>query len=144
MEGACRGAHESESYREGDTVGVLPHLDPDTANAWVDIPIATGLGHARNTLVANSDAIIAIGGGAGTLSEIALGWAMGRPVIAIETPGWSARLAGEVIDNRRNLRPDNADLPPHVIRADAPLTAVIYLAEQLASGEHHRSAIKSP
>lgn len=63
MEAACKGAHDSLRYREGDTVGNLPHDDPQEANQWVDVVFATGMSHARNALVANADAVIAIGGG---------------------------------------------------------------------------------
>ena len=50
MEAASKGAHESTQYREGDTVGILPHDDPREANPWVDVVIATGMNHARNAL----------------------------------------------------------------------------------------------
>ncbi|MEZ4462369.1 MAG: acyl-CoA synthetase, partial [bacterium] len=52
MEAAARGAHESVHYVEGSTIGILPGDDPAAANAWVDVPIATGLGRARNFIVA--------------------------------------------------------------------------------------------
>jgi uncharacterized protein (TIGR00725 family) len=101
MEAACRGAHESKQYREGDTIGLLPDLDPARANQWVDVPIATGLGHLRNGLVANSDAIVAIGGGAGTMAELAFAWMYRRPIVALAVQGWSGRLGGVAIDERR-------------------------------------------
>ncbi|MBN1611560.1 MAG: TIGR00725 family protein [Polyangiaceae bacterium] len=101
MEAACRGAHESPEYREGDTLGLLPGSEPDAANPWVDIPIATGLGHLRNALVAKANIIVAIGGKAGTLSEIALAWLERRPIIALGDSGWSGTLAGSAVDDRR-------------------------------------------
>ena len=52
MEAAARGAHRSPLYRDGDVIGVLPGCLPDAANAFIDIPIATGLDHARNFIVA--------------------------------------------------------------------------------------------
>ncbi len=100
MEAASRGAHESERYGEGATLGVLPHLDPAEANEWVDIVLATGLDHARNTLVANADAVIAVGGGAGTLSEIAFAWMFKRLVVAVKGLGWADRLGDERLDGR--------------------------------------------
>lgn len=100
MEAACRGAHESAAYREGDTVGILPVGDPDEANPWVDIVLATHLDAARNTLIANADAVVAIGGGAGTLSEMAYAWQYKRLVIGLDVPGWSRKLAGQRIDQR--------------------------------------------
>ena len=82
MEAACRGA-KSEG---GTTVGVLPGSDPSAANDWVDIPIPTGLGQGRNVIVARSgQAVIAIGGRYGTLSEIGHALKAGIPVIGLRT-----------------------------------------------------------
>jgi uncharacterized protein (TIGR00725 family) len=82
MEAACRGAKDDG----GTTVGLLPGLDRRDANRWVDVAIATGLGEARNALVARSaDALVAVGGGFGTLSEIALALKGGTPVIGFGT-----------------------------------------------------------
>lgn len=100
MEAASKGAHASERYREGDTIGVLPHFDPDEANAWVDIVIASGLDHARNGLVANADAVVAVGGGAGTLCEITFAWMYKRLIVAVGVSGWSAELGGRRLDHR--------------------------------------------
>jgi uncharacterized protein (TIGR00725 family) len=84
MEAACRGAKSAG----GRTVGILPGSDPSTANQWVDVIIATGLGEARNSLVVNSAAaVIAVDGEYGTLSEIALALRAGVPVIGLGT--WS-------------------------------------------------------
>lgn len=102
MEAASRGAHESEHYASGDTIAILPTYEASDANQWIDIAIPTGLQHARNTLVVSSaDVVIAVGGGAGTLSEIAAAWALGRPVIALQNGGWAERLGGEALDSRR-------------------------------------------
>jgi uncharacterized protein (TIGR00725 family) len=82
MEGACRGAKAAG----GTTVGILPGSRPDEANAYVDIPIATGLSLARNLLVVrSSQALIAIQGSYGTLSEIAFSLQLGVPVIGLKT-----------------------------------------------------------
>lgn len=82
MEAACRGA----KAEGGITVGILPGLDRSEANAYVDIPIATGLGEARNAIVVRTaDAVIAVSGGFGTLSEIGLALKMGRPVVGLGT-----------------------------------------------------------
>ena len=85
-------------------VGVLPGLDAAAANEHVDVAIPTGLNHARNTvLVAMADVVVAVGGGAGTLSEIALAWRHGKPIVALDLgEGWSARLAGERLDGFRH------------------------------------------
>jgi uncharacterized protein (TIGR00725 family) len=82
MEAACRGAKS----KRGVTIGLLPGLDRSAANGWVDVAIPTGLGELRNGLIVRAcDALIAIGGGEGTLSEIALALRDGRPVIGIGT-----------------------------------------------------------
>ena len=82
MEAACRGTKGTG----GQTIGILPGVDPREANDYVDVPIATGLGNARNVLVAlNGEAVIAIDGSYGTLSEIAHALDFGRPVAGIGT-----------------------------------------------------------
>jgi uncharacterized protein (TIGR00725 family) len=82
MEAACRGA-KSEG---GLTVGIIPGESGKEANPYVDIPIVTGMGHGRNIIVVrSSDAIIAIGGSFGTLSEIAFALRLGIPVVGIKT-----------------------------------------------------------
>ena len=80
MEAACRGAQEAG----GTTVGILPGTEG--GNPYLDITIRTGLGHARNVLVVlSADAVIAVGGRYGTLSEIATALKTGRPVYGIHT-----------------------------------------------------------
>ena len=84
MEAASRGAHE-----EGGTViGLLPGSEKSDANPYVTFPIPTGMGVARNVLIVRtSDALIALPGGPGTLSEIALGLNIGKPVV--DLGGWN-------------------------------------------------------
>ncbi len=94
------GATSSSSYSGGDTIALLPGFDPHPAMGHADIIIPTGLDIARNLLVANSDGVIAIDGGAGTLSEIAFAWQMNRPIISLGGGGWSEKLAGQTIDHR--------------------------------------------
>jgi len=82
MEGASKGAKEEG----GITVGILPGFNASDANKYIDIPIVTGLDHARNVLVVrSSQALIAISGEYGTLSEIAIALKTGKPVIGIDT-----------------------------------------------------------
>jgi uncharacterized protein (TIGR00725 family) len=100
MHAACRGARQSSRYREGDTVGILPGTDPAEANDAVDVVVPTGLGHARNIIIAQAQVVVAVGGGAGTLSEIAMAWVHNRPIVALELDGWSGRLAGTPVDDR--------------------------------------------
>lgn len=100
MEAASKGARSSADHKPGDILGILPGNDPSEANPYVDIGIPTGLDLARNVIVANADAVIAIGGGAGTLAEIANAWALGRLIIAYRVEGWSGKLADQKIDSR--------------------------------------------
>src|SRR5215471_8376535 len=91
MQAACHGARAEG----GLTVGLLPTETRETANPEVQVPIATGLGEARNVLIARtSDAVIAIGGEFGTLSEIGLALKMGKPVVGIET--WELAKGGQL------------------------------------------------
>ena len=92
-------ARATPGYESGDLIALVPGFDP--ADGHADIVIATGLDLVRNALVANADVVIAIGGGAGTLSEVALAWQLNRPIVAWTGRGWSARLAGAAIDHRR-------------------------------------------
>jgi hypothetical protein len=83
MAAAARGAKSAG----GTTIGILPGRELADANEWVDHAVATGLGHMRNFAVAASgDAVIAVGGQWGTLSEIAYAKILGRPVVILE-PG---------------------------------------------------------
>ncbi|MDQ4041618.1 MAG: TIGR00725 family protein [Actinomycetota bacterium] len=82
MEAACRGAAEEG----GLTVGILPGPDRSDANGYVKVGIPTGMGELRNGLVARAgDAVIAIDGGYGTLSEIGFALRIGRPVVGLST-----------------------------------------------------------
>lgn len=101
MEAALRGARSAEGYREGDTVAILPSFDSSAANPYADIVIATGTDVYRNAMVANADAVIAIGGGAGTLSELAYAWHLCRMIAVYrQFGGWAASLADQVLDGR--------------------------------------------
>lgn len=103
MRAVARGAHRSGQASGGDVVGLLPGLHAADANPWIDIVVPTGMQHARNVLVvASADIVVALGGGAGTLSEIAMAWQHHKPIIALATQGgWSAELAGRALDHRR-------------------------------------------
>jgi uncharacterized protein (TIGR00725 family) len=105
MEAACKGA----SSEGGTTIGILPGDDNKAANPYVQIPIVTGLGYARNVAVVKSaQAVIAIGGSYGTLSEIGHALQSGIPVIGLNT--WSLS---------RNGREDKSIIP-----AQSPTEAV--------------------
>ncbi len=89
MEAACRGAKGAG----GLTVGILPGETRDEANPYVDVALPTGMGNARNALtVLAGDAVIVIGGEAGTLSEVGLALAYGKPVVALRPSGGVAEL----------------------------------------------------
>ena len=82
MEAACRGAREAG----GVTVGILPGSDRAAANRWVAVAVPTGLGEARNALVVRAaDAVVAVAGEFGTLSEIALALKAGKTVVGVGT-----------------------------------------------------------
>ena len=90
MEAVCRGAKAGG----GTTIGILPGNDPDEANRWVDIPVCTGLGYARNVIVVKTGrAVIAVGGAYGTLSEIGHALADGISVVGLKT--WAVARDGE-------------------------------------------------
>lgn len=90
MEAACRGAKSAG----GLTVGILPGPDRSEANPFVDVAIATNLGWMRNVaIVLTADALVAIGGGFGTLSEIGHALSYRKPVIGLRT--WEAARAGQ-------------------------------------------------
>ena len=98
MEAACRGARA----RGGLTVGLLPGTDREDANGWVVLPLPTGLGEARNALVVRAaQAVVAIGGGWGTLSEIALALRAGVPVFGVRT--WELARGGEPVPGVRQV-----------------------------------------
>lgn len=129
MEAACRGHHEGRKGRPGAecvTIGLMPGADHTEANAFVDIVIPTGLGLARNAIVAcGSQALIAIAGGSGTLSEISLAWQMDRPVAALASSGgWAARLAGVRLDEKRE---------DTVFLADSPEDAIAHLIKAISA-----------
>lgn len=101
MKAVCKGAHDSKNYSFGSTIGILPEDNNYASNKYVDIKIATGVGYARNFQIINtSDILIAVGGGAGTLSEIAYAWQKGKYVLChADYSGWSKELGGKSIDN---------------------------------------------
>jgi uncharacterized protein (TIGR00725 family) len=113
MEAACRGASEAG----GRTIGILPGEDRAAANPHVDVPIATGLGHARNPLVVmNGEAVIAVDGGVGTLSELGFAGVFERPTAGLGThdaPGVEAvespRAAVEFVESAVSERTVESD-----------------------------------
>lgn len=101
MKAVMMGAKASDKYVEGDTVAIVPSFDINIVNEYADVAIPTGLDLYRNLIVANASAVIAIGGGAGTLSEIASAWTLKRLIIAFDNvEGWSSKVAETKIDKR--------------------------------------------
>jgi uncharacterized protein (TIGR00725 family) len=101
MEAACRGARDEG----GSAVGIVPSADSAQANEYCDFVVATGLGRSRNFVVAYSgDAIIVVGGGAGTLIEIAAAYQAAKPIVAVKgTGGVADAWAGKHVDERRTV-----------------------------------------
>ncbi len=101
MQAALEGAKASKHYKEGDTIAILPSFEASDANPYADVVVPTGLGVYRNAITANAEAVIAIGGGSGTLSEMAIAWTLGRMVVAFDcVEGWSRYLAGKPLDDK--------------------------------------------
>jgi uncharacterized protein (TIGR00725 family) len=115
MEAASRGASEAG----GTVVGVLPGTDRSRANPYSDVTVVTGIGHGRNlAVVASADVVVAVGGGWGTLSEIGLAGALGRPVVLLA--GW--RLGHETSLPAEIARADSADEAVALAEAALPHT----------------------
>jgi uncharacterized protein (TIGR00725 family) len=111
MEAACRGAKSAG----GATVGILPGTREDAANEWVDLALPTGLGEARNAIVVRSSVgLVAIGGGYGTLSEIAFALKAAKPVVGIGT--WEVARGGST-DRAIMRTPGAAEAVALVLRA---------------------------
>ncbi|MEO6060183.1 MAG: TIGR00725 family protein, partial [Candidatus Limnocylindria bacterium] len=105
--GVMRAASRGAQAGGGTTIGILPGADPADANEFVSIPIATGLGVVRNLVVVTAaDAVVAVGGRHGTLSEIGLALRMGRHVVALSS--WRVeseqRLGGPRVHRARDPR----------------------------------------
>jgi len=103
MEAVCKGAKQEGGF----TIGIIPFEDKNLANKYVDVVIPVPFSQARNIIVVLSgDACVAIEGKAGTLSEICFAWIYGKPIIALTggvggIKGWSSKMAGKKIDDRR-------------------------------------------
>lgn len=103
MEAASKGALNSPNYDKKSVIAVLPNYDFSSANAYSDIVLPLGNGIERNgNLISICDAVIAIGGGAGTLSEISMAWQMGKLIICLGNCGWSEKLKNTKLDSRRD------------------------------------------
>jgi uncharacterized protein (TIGR00725 family) len=106
MEAACRGAKEVN----GDTVGIIPQDTFSFANQFCDIVICSGIGFARDFIVAtSSDGIIAVGGGIGTLIEMSVGYMIKKKIVAISSSGGVSDVyAGKYLDERKRVLIESA------------------------------------
>ena len=116
MEAACKGAFSETGAGSGRIIGILPGINKGDANPYVDIIIPTGIGYARNMIIAcSADAVIAVSGGAGTLSEMSMAWQYGKPVVVINgLPGITGSVIGKSLesgplDTRRKDKVKGAD-----------------------------------
>ena len=102
MESACRGAKENG----GTTLGIIPQEEFSYANEFCDIVVCTGIGFARDFIVASSaDGIIAVGGGVGTLIEMSVGYMTKKTVVAISGSGGVAEIyGGKYLDERNRIK----------------------------------------
>lgn len=112
---ACRGAKKAK----GLTVGVTYGKGLNVYEKNADVIIASGLergGGRETTLVLSCDAIITISGGSGTLTEMAIAYQAGIPIVALKgTGGWSDKLAGQFIDGRKRLKVETAKTPKEAV-----------------------------
>jgi len=103
MEYASKGARASKHYTSNSIIGVLPDYTTENANKYIDIAMPTGLGLARNLiLISIANAVIAVGGGSGTLNEISASWQMNKLIVGLKADGWSEKLCGQALDKRRD------------------------------------------
>ena len=122
MEAVCRGA----KAEGGTTIGILPGRAAAEANSYVDIPIVTSMGYSRNVIVVHTgEAVIAVGGAFGTLSEIGHALGDGIPVIGLKT--WPLTMNG-----------DGVDMEGAIIQADDPADAVDKALAAVAALNHNR------
>lgn len=141
MKAVFMGAKSSEKYQDGDTIALIPSFDRSEVNDYADIVIPTGLDILRNAMVANADAVIAIGGGAGTLSEMAMAWSLGKLIVAFNNvEGWSKKAANTCLDERvryENINDDKIFGVDNAKEAVSILNAKIALYNKAHKGIHY-------
>lgn len=142
MEAASKGARSSAAYRSGDVIALLPGRDRSEANPFADIVLPTGLDHVRNAIVALADAVVVVGGGAGTLTEIAFAWMHKRLIVALKPAGgWGARLADQRVDERVRY-PDMLD--DRVFGVESPVEVAEAIARELPRYQGVHRGIRRP
>lgn len=139
MQAVFAGAKASEKYQDGDTIALVPSFDATAVNEYADIVIPTGLDILRNAIVANASAVIAIGGGSGTLSEMAMAWSLFRLIIAYKNvDGWSSELADRKLDNRERY----ADIDDKVFGVSSPKEMIDTLNALIGTYSRYHHGIK--
>ena len=120
MRAACHGTQDAG----GTTIGIIPQNDPSLANEFCDIVIPSGLGLMRDFLNAlSADGVIAVGGGAGTLSEICAAYMYKKPIVVLKNSGGiAAKYADQYLDHRKNVK---------IIGVKTPQQAVKHILEQI-------------
>jgi uncharacterized protein (TIGR00725 family) len=113
MEAVSKGVKE----KGGLTIGIIPFKEKSAANEYIDIVIPVPFSQARNVVVVLSgDVVVAVGGKAGTLSEMCFAWIYGKPLIAFsDIDGWSSKIANTKIDDRRDDIIHEAKTPEEVL-----------------------------
>lgn len=102
MEAVSLGARSSRHYTQGCIIGLIPNYDKSAANEYIDIALPLGFDVARNVSVASiCDCMVVIGGGSGTLSEMALAWQLNKPIIALGDYGYGGEFKNRALDLRR-------------------------------------------
>jgi len=124
MEAASKGAYESG----GVSVAILPQKETVWANPYSTVRIATGLGHMRNMVnVWSADGVVVVGGGAGTLVEVAVAYMEGKPIVALQGSGGVAdEYAGRYLDERRRVPVHPASTPREAVNLVIRLIAENY------------------
>jgi uncharacterized protein (TIGR00725 family) len=116
MERASKGAKKAS----GLTIGIVKGKDRFTSNPFVDVEVISGMtadGFDEFLLVNMSDALIVVGGGAGTLEEITLAYRNCKPIVAIKgTGGWADKTAGTFLDERKKIKVQEARNPEEAVK----------------------------
>jgi len=115
MESAARGAKDAG----GTTIGVVQGSQRLTSNAYTDVEVVSGMAATgeETILVLMCDGLIGIGGGAGTLQELAIAYRNQKPVVLLNSQkGWSKSLAGTYLDSRKKIKFRSADSPQKAVK----------------------------
>lgn len=134
MEQVCKGAKNSKFHTQNTILGILPNYSKQIGNKYLDLALPIGLDISRNTsLVSVSDAVVALGGGSGTLNEISAAWQLKKLIICLGDYGFSGELANRRLDNRRDDK---------IFKASNALEVAKLLKEKLPFYENSFEGIK--